>query len=93
MKNEPQNRGSQFSNESNRTLLFYSDNSRIDERNLLLNTLALFPARNAFEPKEVYRRRKQIADALWVAEHLSAQGLPAIFSSPIYDGLVRRLRK
>jgi len=93
MKNEPQKRGSQFSNESNRTLLFYSDNSRISERNLLLNTLALFPERNAFGPRGVHRRRRQIEIAQLVAEHLSAQGLPPIFSSAIYDGLVRRLRK
>lgn len=93
MKNEPQNRGSQFLNESNRTLLFYSDNSRISERNLLLNTLALLPERNALEPKGVSKRRRQIEIAKITAEHLSAQGFPAIFSSPIYDGLVRRLRK
>lgn len=93
MKNEPQNRGSQFLNESNRTLLFYSDNSRISERNLLLNTLALLPERNALEPKRVSKRRRQIEIAKITAEHLSAQGFPPIFSSAIYDGLVRRLRK
>ena len=93
MKNEPQKRGSQFSNESNRTLLFYSDNSRITERNLLLNTLALLPERNALEPKRVSKRRRQIEIAKMTAEHLSAQGFPPIFSSAIYDGLIRRLRK
>ncbi len=93
MKNEPQNRGSQFSNESNRTLLFYSDNSRITEHNLVLNTLALLPERNALEPKRVSKRRRQIEIAKITAEHLSAQGFPPIFSSAIYDGLTRRLRK
>jgi hypothetical protein len=93
MKNEPQNRGSQFSNESNRTLLFYSDNSRIAEHNLILNTLALLPERNASEPKRVSKRRRQIEIAKITAEHLSAQGFPPIFSSAIYDGLIRRLRK
>lgn len=93
MKNEPQNRGSQFSNESNRTLLFYSDNSRITEHNLVLNTLALLPERNALEPKRVSKRRRQIEIAKITAEHLSAQGFPPIFSSAIYDGLIRRLRK
>jgi hypothetical protein len=93
MKSEPQKRGSQFSNESNRTLLFYSDNSRITERNLLLNTLALLPERNALEPKRVSKRRRQIEIAKMTAEHLSAQGFPPIFSSAIYDGLIRRLRK
>jgi hypothetical protein len=93
MKREPHNRGSRISSESKRSLIFYSDNSRISERNLLLNTLALFPERNAFEPRGVHRRRRQIEIAQLVAEHLSAQGLPPIFSSAIYDGLVRRLRK
>jgi len=93
MKSEPQNRGSHSSSESKRTLTFYSDNSRVSERNLLLNTLALMPERHPFEPKSVRKRRRQIEVAEWVANELSILGTPAIFSSVIYDALLRKARK
>ena len=93
MKCEPQNRSSHSSSESKRTLSFYSDNSRVSERNLLLNTLALMPERHPFEPVSVRRRRRQIEVAEWVAKELFTLGAPAIFSSVIYDALMRKARK
>lgn len=93
MRSEPQNRGSHSSSESKKTLTFYSDNSRVSERNLLLNTLALMPHRHNYEPKSVSRRRRQIELAEFVAKELCSLGTPAIFSGFIYDALLRKVRK
>lgn len=93
MRNEPQNRGSNSSSEGKRSLVFYSDNSRVSERNLLLNTLALMPQRHLSEANSVSKRRRQIEVAEWVANELFILGTPAIFSSVLYDALIRKARK
>lgn len=93
MTREPQNRGSRSSSESSRSLIFYSDNARMSERNYLLNTLALLPERHFFEPKSVQRRRRQIQAAEWTLHHLCSGGYPPIFTSVLYDALLRKVRK
>lgn len=93
MNREPQNRGSRSSSESSRSLVFYSDNSRMSERSFLLNTLALLPERHPCEPKSVQKRRRQIQAAEWTLYHFSTLGLAPIFQTFIYDALIRKVRK